>query len=167
MDIAGLLNPDDTKTSPRNKRHLPSIHTHPHNHKTSATQSSSTNVSHSSTNVARFPQPVLTPEHSGASTTDSRLSSCPSKPPFAKGRHHRPRIRYTDEEMYFIRHHFNDLGETWKTVHEAFLKRFPGKKRHLDTIRVKYYAFLKQKGFSPLRENQTTQAALAEHCGER
>ncbi|KAF3007276.1 hypothetical protein E8E15_001899 [Penicillium rubens] len=156
MDIAGLLNPDDTKTSPRNKRHLPSIHTHPHNHKTAATQSSSANVSHSSTNVARFPQPVLTPEHSGASTTDSRLSSCPSKPPSAKGRRGRPCVIYTDKEMYFIRHHLNDLGKTWKTVYKAFFDKFPcHPKQHVRTMRVKYYAFLKEKGYRLPRKKDT------------
>lgn len=168
MDIARLLNPDDANVSPRNEQLLPNIHTHPHNRKVAATQSSGTNASRSSANMARFLQPVLTPEQSGASTTYSRLPNCPSTAPPAKRCHRRTRVIYTDEQMNFIRHHFNDLGKTWKTVYEAFLKKFPSYwKENLHTIRMKYYAFLRQKGYHPLREKQTTQAALAEHRGER
>lgn len=96
-------------------------------------------------------------EHSGAGTADGRLPKCPSKLPSTRGRHRRPPVIYTDEQMNFIWHRLNYLGETWKRVYEIFFEQYPShQKQHLNTIRVRYYAFLKRKGYPPVREKNPT-----------
>lgn len=67
----------------------------------------------------------------------------------------RPRLRYKEEEMYFVWYLRVDLGREWKDISNIFNLRFPRRKREgVQGIQCGLYRFMQRKMCPSLRQQR-------------